>query len=486
MATEVSLRHHRNYIGGEWVDAVGGETMAVLNPATGDPVAEVPASTQLDVDNAVASAERALERWLDATPRERGDLLLALAERLAAHADELGAIESAEVGKPLGDAVEDLGLAVDDLRFFAGASRNLEGRASYEYRRGMTSQIRREPIGVVAGICPWNYPLNMAVWKLGPALAAGNAEILKPSEEAPSSLLRFLELAGDVIPPGVLQAVSGRGEEAGESLVRHPRIGLISLTGGTETGRRIATLAAGSLKRVHLELGGKAPMIVCDDADAAAAAKGVRIAGFSNSGQDCTAASRILVGARVYDAFVEELLTAVGSIVVGDPTDGDDVEMGPVISDVHRDRVLGFVERAQSATVLAGGAAPARPGYFVQPTVLADVQQSDEIVQDEVFGPVVTVQRFTTPEEAISLANDVRYGLAASVWTHNLDLAVMASRKLRFGTVWINGHLIGHAPEMPHGGFAQSGYGTDLSAYAVEEYSQLKHVATWVRQWPTA
>jgi acyl-CoA reductase-like NAD-dependent aldehyde dehydrogenase len=316
----------------------------------------------------------------------------------------------------------------------------------------------------------------MAVWKMGPALAAGNVQILKPAEQTPLSLLRFLELAREVIPAGVLQAVTGDGVPTGARLVEHPDIGMVSLTGDVETGKTIARNAASTLKRVHLELGGKAPMVVFDDADPAAVAEGVKIAGYWNSGQDCTAGSRILVGARAYDAVVESIVSAVESLKVGDPADGDDVEMGPLISRDQQERVLGFLERASGATVLTGGGVNGERGFFVKPTVVADVSQEDEIVQNEVFGPVVTVQRFDDDAQAIEWANGVRYGLAASVWTRDVGRALSAARKLQFGTVWINDHLVPITSEMPHGGYKQSGYGKDMSIYSMEEYTQIKHV----------
>jgi 1-pyrroline dehydrogenase len=435
----------------------------------------VSACTAEDVDRAVEAATRALPEWLDATPGERAELLLKLADVLEANAEELARIESQNVGKPLSYARDEIPVCVDNLRFFAGAARVLEGKSAGEYMRGYTSMIRREPLGVVGGIAPWNYPLMMAVWKLGPALAAGNAQVLKPSEQTPLSLLRFAELAQDVIPAGVVNIVTGDGVPVGERIVTHPDVRLVSLTGDVETGKLIARNAADTLKRVHLELGGKAPVVVYDDADPAAVAEGIKIAGYWNSGQDCTAASRVVAGPKIYDRLLEELVPAVESLRVGDPAAGDEIEMGPVISKAQQERVLGFLNRASGASVLTGGGTNGSRGFFVEPTVVVDVGQGDEIVQREVFGPVVTVQRFPSDEEAIAWANDVPYGLAASVWTRDVGRALEAARKLQFGTVWINDH-IPLVSEMPHGGYKESGYGKDLSAYSLEDYTQLKHV----------
>ena len=471
----VTVSHYQNFVGGDLVDAVQGETAEIINPATGETIAEVPQGSQADVDRAVEAAKKAWPEWRETTPGERAEVLLKLADLIDEHAEELAQIESQNVGKPLSYARDEMPVCADNIRFFAGAARILEGRSTGEYMRGYTSWIRREPLGIVGQVAPWNYPLMMAVWKFAPALAAGNVSVLKPSEQTPLSTLRFAQLAAEVIPAGVLNVITGDGEPVGAGIVRHPDVRLVSLTGDVATGKEVARAAAETLKRVHLELGGKAPVIVFDDADPAQVAEAIKIAGYWNSGQDCTAASRVVAGPKIYDKLLEELVPAVESLHVGDPAEGDEIEMGPVISKAQQERVLGFLERAKGAKILTGGDTNGDRGFFVKPTVVTEVEQTDEIVQREVFGPVVTVQRFADDDQALAWANDVPYGLAASVFTRDIGRALNAARKLEFGTVWINDH-IPLVSEMPHGGYKQSGYGKDLSLYSLEDYTQIKHV----------
>jgi 1-pyrroline dehydrogenase len=472
------VKHLEMFIGGRWLRGTGSDYQKVVNPATGETLAEAPMGTEEDVNLAVAAARAAYDDvWFDTTPRERSAMLLELADAVTSHGEELARIESENVGKLLGATIsEEIPEIADCFRFFAGVARALEGRAAGEYRKGFTSFVRREPLGVAGSIAPWNYPLMMAAWKLGPALAAGNTVVLKPSEWTPLSALRLAELAENILPPGVLNVVTGDGDPVGVSLVRHPGVAIVSLTGDISTGKAVAREAASTLKRVHLELGGKAPVIVFDDADLALVIDGIKTGGFFNAGQDCTAATRVIAGPTIHDRLIKDLVPAVESLKVGDPADAD-TEMGPLVSEEHLLRVSGFVNRARNAgaEIATGGGRIDRTGAWYQPTVVLPRGPDAEIVNREVFGPVVTIQRFSDESQALEWANSVEYGLAASVWTRDIGRALRFARRLQFGSVSINTHFP-LVNEMPHGGYKQSGYGKDMSIYSLEEYTQLKHV----------
>ncbi len=465
-----------NYINGKMTPAIEGATDTVVNPATGEMIGEVASSSAADVDAAVTAAAAAFEDWSTKSPRERSEILHKAADVIEENVAELSRLECENVGKPVSIIEFEMDLTCDNWRFFASAGRFLEGKAAGEYMDGYTSMIRRDPLGVIGSIAPWNYPLNMATWKLGPALAAGNTVVLKPSELTPYTALRLAELLDDVLPPGVLNVVCGRGETAGVALVEHPGVAMVSLTGSVAAGQSVARAAATTLKRVHLELGGKAPVIVFDDADIDAVVGNLRETSFYNSGQDCTAPCRVIAGARVHDRLVSDLTDAVGSIVTGDPMDSD-TEMGPLVSGSQLERVSGFVDRAAEAgaEVTIGGTRRDTGGFFYEPSVVVGVDQASEIVQREVFGPVITVQSAPDEHTALAWANDCDYGLASSVWTADVGRAMRMARGLQFGTVWVNDH-IPIVSEMPHGGFKQSGYGKDMSMYAVEHYTEVKHV----------
>jgi betaine-aldehyde dehydrogenase len=473
------MQTFHNIVDGKPVPAADGRTLDITDPSTGEVYATAPLSGPADVDAAYRSARRAFDTgWRDTTPSDRMSALLAMAAAVEEHGEELVAIEARDTGKPLGLTLsEEIGPMADQLRFFAGAARQLEGRATGEYMAGHTSSVRREPLGVIGSITPWNYPMMMAIWKIGPAIAAGNTMVLKPSDTTPASTVRLGELFAEVLPPGVLNVVCG-DRSTGALLAEHEIPAMVAITGSTRAGRAVAAAAAANVTRVHLELGGNAPVVVFDDVDVAAAAAEIAVAGYFNAGQDCTAASRVIAHESVADALAEALAAEAAAVLPArdEQPDAEDLFIPPLNNPDQLTKVSGLVERLPAhARVLTGGAPADGPGWFYQPTVVAGLRQDDEIVQTEVFGPVITVQSFSTEEEAVALANGTEYGLASSVWTSDHSRTIRMSRALDFGCVWINCH-IPLVAEMPHGGFKESGYGKDLSAYSLEDYTRVKHV----------